>query len=579
MFAAGLAALALSLTGAAAPARADLTNPRQNWLRDSTAGLFLHWGERTSPAHTSCSSWESDVTNGGWSAGYWVGEAQKLHAKYLVLASFHSRLGYARAWPSKIPGSCSTKRDFLGELISAAKAKGLKVILYMTNDPQWHDEGGHEWLDSAAYSAYKGKTVDLTTTDGFGQFSYDNFFEVMKNHPDLAGFWIDNDSQYWLDHDLYQQIYQQRPDMLLSNNNEDTPIMDTVSNEQKTGMTPAYDYPAATWTPAPRLTEADYKLPGSGAWWYDGSNSSVDKALNVGRLISNAGSSIKSLMAETAQVNGEFPSNQTAYNTFLNGYLGPIWSSINGTEGGGYMYGGLQPGAWNDGARGVTTISKTDPQLHYVHVLTKPSGSTLKVRDNGYKITSVSNLRTGAALSFTQSGGYLTINGISGWDPYDTVFTVRSSGRTGIYSGVTATASASKSGYPASDLVDGGYLKWWDNNGTLPVTITLDLGSAKKVAYLGVNQREWSVSYPRSDTEDSARIKAYKVATSNDGKTWSTVKTGTMESARGVRFIDLGISSTRYVRLEVDSTWAASSATKFYKKLLIDELWLGANYA
>ncbi|MEV5751185.1 alpha-L-fucosidase [Actinoallomurus sp. NPDC052308] len=577
--AAGLAALALTLTTTAGPARAELTNPRQDWLRNSTAGLFLHWGLRTSPAHTSCSAWESDVTNGGWSADYWVSEAQKLHAKYLVLASFHSRLGYARAWPSKIPGSCTTKRDFLGELISAAKAKGLKVILYMTNDPQWHDEGGHEWLDSSAYSKYKGKTVDLTTNDGFGQFSYDNFVEVMQNYPDLAGFWIDNDSQYWIDHGLYEKIRKDRPDMLLSNNNEDTPIMDTVSNEQKTGMTPAYDYPAATWSPAPRLTEACYKLPSTGAWWYDGSNSSVDKALNVGRLVSNAGSSIKSLMAETAQVNGKFPSNQTSYNDFLNTYLGPIWSSIDGTEGGGYMYGGLQPGSWNDGAYGVTTISKTDPNLHYIHVLTKPSTSTLKVRDNGYKVTGVTNLRTGAAMSFSQSGGSVTITGISSWDPYDTVFKVQTSGRTGIYSGVTATASASKSGYPAGDLVDGSYLKWWDNNGTLPVTVTLDLGSAKKVAYLGVNQREWSVSYKRSDTEDSARIKAYKVQSSTDGKTWSTVKSGTMPSARGVRFIDLGISSARYVRLEVDSTWAASSATKFYKKLLIDEMWLGSDYA
>jgi alpha-L-fucosidase len=583
-FAAGLAALAMAAVttgtvGTPAPARADLTNPRQTWLRNSTGGLFLHWGMRTKPGYTSCTSWEKAVTDGGWDAGYWVSEAQKLHASYIVLASFHSRLGYSRPWPSKIPGSCSTKRDFLGELLSAAKAKGLKVILYMTNDPQWHDDGGHEWLDSAAYSSYKGKTVDLTTNDGFGQFSYDNFFEVMKNHPDLAGFWIDNDSQYWIDHDLYQQIYDQRPDMLLSNNNEDTPIMDTVSNEQKTGMTPGYDYPAATWTPMPRLTEADYKLPGSGAWWYDGSNSPVDKALNVGRLVSNAGSSIKSLMDEQAQVNGKFPSNQASYNTFLNGYLGPIWSSINGTEGGGYMYGGLQPGAWNDGARGVTTISKTNANQHYIHVLTKPSGSTLKVRDNGYKVTKVTDLRTGDAMSFSQSGGSLSITGIGDWDPYDTVFSVQTSGRTGIYSGVTATASASKSGYPASNLVDGGYLKWWDNNGTLPVTVTLDLGSAKKVAYLGVNQREWSVSYQRSDTEDSARIKAYKVLDSTDGKTWTTVKTGTMASARGVRFIDLGISSTRYVRLEVDSTWAASSATKFYKKLLIDELWLGSNYA
>src|SRR3954462_13264197 len=401
MFAAGLAALALSLTGAAAPARADLTNPRQNWLRDSTAGLFLHWGERTSPAHTSCSGWESDVTDGGWSAGYWVGEAQKLHAKYLVLASFHSRLGYARAWPSQIPGSCSTKRDFLGELVTAAKAKGLKVILYMTNDPQWHDEGGHEWLDSAAYSAYKGKNVDLTTNDGFGQFSYDNFFEVANRYPNLSGFWIDNDNAYWESHNLYEQIYQLRPNYTISNNNEDTPIMDMISNEQKTGMTPAYDYPQALYTAAPRLIEADFKLPSTGAWWYDGSNPSVDKMLTIGRLVTNAGSSIKALMAETPQVNGTFPSNQASFNDFLTGYLNPIWSSLHGTEGGGYMYGGLRPGTWNDGAYGVTTISKTDPNLHYIHVLTKPSTSTLRVRDNGYEITSVSDLRTGKAMGFT----------------------------------------------------------------------------------------------------------------------------------------------------------------------------------
>jgi len=52
--------------------------------------------------------------NGGWNANYWIDEALKLHAQYVVLASFHSRLGYARAWPSQIPGTCSTHRDFLG---------------------------------------------------------------------------------------------------------------------------------------------------------------------------------------------------------------------------------------------------------------------------------------------------------------------------------------------------------------------------------------------------------------------------------------------------------------------------------
>src|SRR5437899_3792133 len=106
-------------------ARADLINPRQNFLRASTSGVFLHWGMLTSPGYTSCSAWENAITSGGWTAGYWVSEAQKLHASYITLATFHSKLGYGRAWPSSIPGSCSTKRDFLGELITAAHAKNI----------------------------------------------------------------------------------------------------------------------------------------------------------------------------------------------------------------------------------------------------------------------------------------------------------------------------------------------------------------------------------------------------------------------------------------------------------------------
>ncbi|MFC8519519.1 glycosyl hydrolase family 28 protein [Streptomyces sp. NPDC057257] len=558
----------------------DLDNPRQDFLRGSVGGLFLHWGLRTAPAHTSCTAWENDVTSGGWSPGYWVNEAQKLHTQYLVLATFHSRLGYARPWPSKIPGSCATRRDFLGELISAAKAKGMKVILYMTNDPQWHDEGGHEWLDSAAYSAYKGKNVDLTTNDGFGQFSYDNFFEVMDRYPDLGGFWIDNDNAYWESHDLYRQIYQKRPNYTLSNNNEDTPIMDMISNEQKTGMTPAYDYPQAVYTAQPRLTEADFKLPSAGAWWYDGSNPSVDKKLTLGRLITNAGSSVKALMAETAQVNGRFPSNQAAFNTFADSYLDPIWESLHGTEGGGYMYGGLKPGFWNDGAHGVTTISRADPNLQYVHVLTPPSTSTLRIRDNGYRIASVTNLRTGAAVSWTQSGGVLTLTGLGAWDPYDTVFKVTTAGRQGILTGVKVTASASASGHPATAAGDGDYLTYWDSNKTLSVSLTFDLGSAKKVQYIGLNQREDSVAYARSDTEQSARIKDYKVYLSDDGSNWgSPVKTGQLPSRRGIQGIDLTAASARYVRLQVDTTWAASTDSTRYKRLRIDEAWIGTSYA
>ncbi|MEU0885405.1 discoidin domain-containing protein [Lentzea sp. NPDC005914] len=563
---------ALLVVGVSTPAQAEVLHPRQDWLRASTSGLFLHWGMRTSPGYTSCSAWESAVTDGGWSAKYWVDEAKKLHAQYLVLASFHSRLGYARAWPSSIPGSCSTKRDFLGELIEAADKEGVKVINYMTDDPQWHNEGGHEWLDSSAYSKYKGKTVNLQERPGFGQFSYDNFVEVMARYPKLAGFWIDNDNAYWEQNGLYERIRKDRPDMVLSNNNEDTPIMDTISNEQKTGMTPSYDYPQAVYTAAPRLIEACFKLPSGGAWWYSGSNSTVDYKLTLGRLITNAGSDVKALMAETAMVNGKFPSNQATFNNFTNTYLGDIWESIGGTSGGGYLNGGLKPGFFNDGAHGVTTVSKANPNLNYVHVITKPSGSTLKVRDNGYKVSKVTNLRTGAAVSWTQSGGTITLSGISNWDQYDTVFKVETAGREGIIppSSYTMSASASGSGHPASAAADGNYQTYWDATGAGTVSLRFDLGSAKKVSYVALNQREDSTTYPASG---SARIKNYNVYTSNDGSNWTNVKSGSLPNHRGVQFIDLPANTTaRHIRVEKTSTQGKA-------QLRIDEAWLGSGYA
>ncbi|MFI6320126.1 CBM35 domain-containing protein [Nonomuraea sp. NPDC050556] len=527
---------------------AEVEHPRQEWLRKSTAGLFLHWGMFTAPKHLDCAQWERDVTEGGWSADYWVDEARKLGASYIVLATFHSRLGYARPWPSRVPGSCATQRDLLGELQAAGKAIGVKILLYMTDDPQWHNEQGVETLDSAAYSAYKGQQIDLTTRRGFGQYSYDLFTEVMEKYPDLGGFWIDNDNEYWEDNHLYEQIRQKRPDWLLSNNNEDTPIMDTVSNEQKTGMTPSYDYPAAAWTPMPRLVEADYKLPTTGDWWYDGGDHPVDTRLSTGRYITNAGSSIKSLMAETPMVNGRFPPQQEAFNAFMSTWVPPISKALKGTEGGGYMYGGMQPGFWNDGAHGVITV-EPGARTQYVHVVTRPRIDQVRLRDNGYWVTAVKNLRTGRPQPFAQSGGHLTIRNITDWDPYDTVFQVETAGQ-------PFTTTVKKD----TDTFD----------------IPIDLGRRKIVTALAINQREWSPTYARETfgrPEDSARIKDYRVYVSDDGKNWGEpIKEGALQSARGVRFIELGGRLTRHIRLEVLNTWAGPQAPRFYGKLLIDEI-------
>ncbi|MFI0717398.1 discoidin domain-containing protein [Streptomyces inhibens] len=195
----------------------------------------------------------------------------------------------------------------------------------------------------------------------------------------------------------------------------------------------------------------------------------------------------------------------------------------------------------------------------------------------------VTNLRTGARIPFTQSGGSLTLSGLGNWDPYDTVFKVTTAGRQGILpaTSYTMSAGAATGGHPASAAADGDYLTYWDNDRTLPVSLTYDLGANRSVRYLGINQREDSVSYARSDTEQSARIKGYRVYASKDGTHWgSPVKTGTLPSHRAVSFIDLpAATTTRYVRLQVRSTYAAASDTTRYRRLRLDETWVGTRYS
>jgi hypothetical protein len=51
------------------------------------------------------------------------------------------------------------------------------------------------------------------------------------------------------------------------------------------------------------------------------------------------------------------------------------------------------------------------------------------LRHKGYRVSKVRNLRSGEVMRFSQAAGSLTIDGITGWDTCDTVFTVETAGR------------------------------------------------------------------------------------------------------------------------------------------------------
>ncbi|GAA4586906.1 hypothetical protein GCM10023194_34360 [Planotetraspora phitsanulokensis] len=390
---------------------AALALSRQAWLRDDVIGLFLHWGMRTSPPFTDVRAWEDRVTADGWTADHWIDRAVQLHAGYVVLASFHSRLGYVRAWPSEIPGSPATRRDFLGELVAAAASRGLRVLLYMTDDPKWHDEDGLGSLDSAAYSAYKGRPVDLTTRDGFGEFAADNFAEVMRRHPDLAGFWIDKENAHWRRSGLYDRIRAERPGWILACNDPDIPPGDTAMDVVVPGL--------AADGPLPRVAESAFTV--AGGWWYDGSDPEVDHDRVVRRIVANAGSSTRSLLGFGSRHGGRFTPNQEAFCDFAASYLEGIWESLGGTEGGRRP----SPADVRPGPATEVTVRGDDPDRRYIHVIGRPADDTVRVRDDSRHVIEVRDLRTGRSMPFEQSDGRLTISGITTWDPHDTVLALR----------------------------------------------------------------------------------------------------------------------------------------------------------
>jgi hypothetical protein len=116
------------------------------WYRDARIGLFLTWGMQTGDytedpfgpdfryKYETVESFERAAEQSGWNAGRWITAAKRLRAKYITVASFHCLLGYLKIWPSRVPGSLCTKRDYLRELIDAAEPDGIRIVVYINRD-------------------------------------------------------------------------------------------------------------------------------------------------------------------------------------------------------------------------------------------------------------------------------------------------------------------------------------------------------------------------------------------------------------------------------------------------------------
>ena len=191
------------------------------------------------------------------------------------------------------------------------------------------------------------------------------------------------------------------------------------------------------------------------------------------------------------------------------------------------MYGGLQPGFWNDGAHGVITV-KTGTRTQYVHVVTRPRYRLRPAARQRLPDHEVTDLRTGERMRFSQSGGYLSILDIRNWDEYDTVFKVRDRRPAGFL-----PTSRLRNGHGVGRRPPGeraGRRRLHDLLGQRQDAARVGDARPRQAApasYLAVHQREWSPTYARESfgrPEDSARIKDFTVSVSDDGKRWRQVR-------------------------------------------------------
>jgi len=233
------------------------SRPIPTWFEDAKFGIFIHWGVYSVPAwrqlepglYASYAEWYYarvmfNPDNGGedfhnknygpdfeyrdfgplfraelFDPDLWADLFQQSGAKYVVLTSKHHD-GYC-LWPTRSPYKANwnsmdvgPKRDLVGDLTDAVRAKGLKMGLYYSNiewESSWthRTESGYylpDWLIQK-YRIPEDLYVDMHMNPQLKEL-------VMNYEPSLVfadgGEW-DGTDEYWKTKDFLAWLYNDSP--------------------------------------------------------------------------------------------------------------------------------------------------------------------------------------------------------------------------------------------------------------------------------------------------------------------------------------------------------------------------------
>jgi alpha-L-fucosidase len=391
------------------------------WYGPARFGVFLHWGLFTGGgdsssndphpfAYNTIAELEAAAPDPDLVASNLVSTAERMGARYITFNLLHSCDRYMVAFPTKNPAfKMKTTRDYIGALLARCRQEKIPLLLYLCSGPEHGFTPGGPWLDESVRNVKKYAEATKQLLDELGTL-----------HPnEISGFWIDGSS-----FDLPTYIRQRFPGSIIIHNNDgafgDTNT-DFGTTEFLSGPAdPDYSRPTGLvkthpqWNILPPHRDYNEDIPSVGAWWYQPVGPDNDGYRNS-KYAKNPAFIVKQMVSSLGQrrewnfalgvgpmVDGKFPPSIGPMVEALHSFFAWASESIYDTVGG--EGSALNPGWWNDGAYGSVTVSRKDPKVLYVHVTTAPKGESLRVPNNGYRVASVTDLRMGSAVKFTDIG-------------------------------------------------------------------------------------------------------------------------------------------------------------------------------
>ncbi len=396
------------------------------WYAPARFGLFCHWGLFTGGGDSSTddphpfryntvSEFEAAAKDPDLIASNLVATAQQMGARYITFTLLHSCDRHAVLFPAKTPGfKVKTTKDYIGALAARCQQENIHLILYLCGGPEHGFTKGGPWLDES-----------LRDEKAYTQATKELLDELAALHPgQISGFWIDGNAA-----DLPAYMREHFPGCIVIHNNDGNfgwgntgdPNIDYGTTEFLSGRA-SPDYCRSSgliktheeWDLLPPRRDYNEDIPCVGTWWYQSAGPNDDgyrdslyaksPTFIVKQMVSSLGQRREWNFAIGVgpMIDGTFSPSLKPMVESLHRFFAWASESIYDTIGG--EGSALNPGWWNSGAYGSVTVSRKDPKVLYIHVTTAPKGDTLRVPNNGFKVASVTDLRTGQPIRFIDNG-------------------------------------------------------------------------------------------------------------------------------------------------------------------------------